>query len=242
MPWPAVPAPRASPRSRAFRSTPRSRLPSWPGFSAATGAARPGRIGRAGLRRCRLLARVAPLGRRGSCQRAVERVPQPRLDVESMRWDAGLCDLSVCRRRCCRSSATPMSQASRPPPPPGFEAPVAAMLGDQPAALYGQGCTPPRMAALTLGTGAFVWLNAGATGPTRPRACSQPSPGRPRARAAPMRSRRSAPTPETRSACCAPPALSRPTGADPPDWARPHPIVVPAPAGLGRRTGTTPTG
>ena len=43
----------------------------------------------------------------------------------------------------------------------GFDAPIAAMLGDQPAALYGQGCTTLGATALTLGTGAFVWQNAG---------------------------------------------------------------------------------
>ena len=41
------------------------------------------------------------------------------------------------------------------------------MLGDQPAALYGQDASP-RMAALTLGTGAFLWLNVGAEMPEPP--------------------------------------------------------------------------
>ena len=76
------------------------------------------------------------------------------------------------------------------------------MLGDQPAALYGQGCTAPRMAALTLGTGAFLWLNAGAE---RPRAAGRGAGdgglATGRRGSSPTRWRRSARTQATRSAC-----------------------------------------
>ena len=88
------------------------------------------------------------------------------VDLDTLRWDSGLLDLFGV-------PAAPLPEI-RPSDDPGvhtsadvigFEAPVAAMLGDQPAALYGQGCTSPRMATLTLGTGAFVWLNVGAKRP-----------------------------------------------------------------------------
>ncbi|HEU0192672.1 MAG TPA: FGGY family carbohydrate kinase, partial [Gaiellales bacterium] len=93
------------------------------------------------------------------------------VDLATLDWDEGLLGLFGIPR--------PLLPVIRPSDDSGlvtdgdvagFQAPVAAMLGDQPAALFGQGCTRPRMAALTLGTGAFLWLNAG---PERP----QPPPG-----------------------------------------------------------------
>jgi len=116
----------------------------------------------------------------------------------------------------------------------GFEAPVAAMLGDQPAALYGQGCTSPRMAALTLGTGAFVWLNAGPNRPAPPDGVLA---------TVAWQTAREGRTYALEAFCAnAGNALGvlRGTGfvapdwrGSPPDWERPRPIVVPAPAGLG---------
>lgn len=50
----------------------------------------------------------------------------------------------------------------------GGEVLVRAMLGDQPAALLGQGCVREGMANLTLGTGAFLWANAGQAPPEPP--------------------------------------------------------------------------
>ena len=44
----------------------------------------------------------------------------------------------------------------------GREIPIAAMAGDQHAALYGQGCFVPGMAKNTYGTGCFVLMNTGA--------------------------------------------------------------------------------
>ncbi|MBI1269766.1 glycerol kinase GlpK [bacterium] len=43
----------------------------------------------------------------------------------------------------------------------GFEAPVLADLGDQQAALFGQGCFEPGMAKCTYGTGSFLLSNIG---------------------------------------------------------------------------------
>ncbi|MEO5841270.1 MAG: glycerol kinase GlpK [Acidimicrobiales bacterium] len=43
--------------------------------------------------------------------------------------------------------------------------PVASMLGDQQAALFGQACFEPGMAKNTYGTGSFVLMNVGATCP-----------------------------------------------------------------------------
>ncbi len=43
----------------------------------------------------------------------------------------------------------------------GLEAPVASAIGDQQAALYGQGCWEPGMAKCTYGTGAFLLVHTG---------------------------------------------------------------------------------
>ena len=83
--------------------------------------------------------------------------------LDTLDWDAGLLDLFGVPRQVLPavrpSDASGLATAAEVA---RFEAPIAAMLGDQQAALYGQGCTRPRMAALTLGTGAFLWLNVGA--------------------------------------------------------------------------------
>jgi glycerol kinase len=106
------------------------------------------------------------------------------------------------------------------------------MLGDQPAALYGQGCTSPGMAVLTLGTGAFLWLNVGAERPEPPSGVL--------ATAAWLR-RGSGPTYALEAFCANAgnaldllPSLGfvAADGSRPPDWSGPHPLVVPAPAGL----------
>ena len=43
----------------------------------------------------------------------------------------------------------------------GAEIPITGVLGDQQAALFGQGCVKPGELKCTYGTGAFVWMNAG---------------------------------------------------------------------------------
>ncbi len=156
------------------------------------------------------------------------------VDLETLRWDAGLLDLF--------GVPAALLPEIRPSDDPGihaagavigFEAPLAAMLGDQSASLYGQGCTSPRMAALTLGTGAFVWLNVGSQRP-------EPPPG---VLATVAWDRRASGSTYALEAFCANagnafsmlPALGFATvGASrAPKWSRPHPVVVPAPAGLG---------
>ncbi len=50
----------------------------------------------------------------------------------------------------------------------GREVPIRAVLGDQQAALYGQGCFSPQMAKNTYGTGCFLLKNVGENLPTPP--------------------------------------------------------------------------
>jgi glycerol kinase len=157
------------------------------------------------------------------------------LDIDSMGWDDGLLGLFGVPAALLpevRDSDGPGLVTS--PAVAGFEAPVAAMLGDQQSALYGQGCSAPRMAALTLGTGAFVWMNAGGERPDPPAgvlatvAWRTAGDGRTYALEA--------------FGANAGNALGVLRGGGlvdanwrtrAPDWRRPHPVVVPAPAGLG---------
>jgi glycerol kinase len=156
------------------------------------------------------------------------------VDLEALSWDEGLLDLFGVPAALLpeiRPSDDPVGRTSGALL--SFEAPLAAMLGDQPAALYGQGCTLPRTAALTLGTGAFVWLNAGAVPPEPPAGVL--------ATAAWLK-RASGPTyaleafsANAGNALGLLPALGFAADGAPraPDWGRQHPVVVPAPAGLG---------
>ena len=157
------------------------------------------------------------------------------LDIGAMAWDDDLLDLfgvpAALLPEVRDSDGSGLVTSAEMV---GFEAPVAAMLGDQQSALYGQGCTAPRMAALTLGTGAFVWLNAG---PGRP----DPSEGV-LATVAWQTAREGRSYALEAFGANAGNALGVLRGSGlvdagwqsrAPDWARPHPVVVPAPAGLG---------
>ena len=157
------------------------------------------------------------------------------LDVETMSWDAGLLDLfgvpAAVLPEVRDSDASGLRTSADTV---GFEAPVAAMLGDQQAALYGQGCTRPRMAALTLGTGAFVWMNAGPARPDPPEgvlatvAWQTAREGRTYALEAFGANAGNALGVLRASGIVAADWASRA-----PAWDAPHPVVVPAPAGLG---------
>ncbi len=157
------------------------------------------------------------------------------VDLETLDWDVGLLDLfgvPVALLPEIRPSDDPGVHTSGGVV--GLETPLAAMLGDQSAALYGQGCTSPRMAALTLGTGAFLWLNVGSERPQPPTGVLA---------TAAWDRRATGPTYALEAFCANAgnalsllPALgfTAAGGASPqPDWSRPHPVIVAAPAGLG---------
>jgi glycerol kinase len=82
------------------------------------------------------------------------------MDLESLRWDPGL----------CRDIGVPPGMLPDIHPSVGVLAeatgilagvPIAAVLGDQQAALFGQTCFEPGMAKNTYGTGCFMLLNTG---------------------------------------------------------------------------------
>lgn len=88
-------------------------------------------------------------------------------DVDKLEWDPYL----------CRQLGIPMSMLPKPVPSsevygvvepgvfPGFEdlvgTPISGAIGDQPAALFGQGCFKAGQAKNTYGTGCFLLMNTG---------------------------------------------------------------------------------
>jgi glycerol kinase len=91
------------------------------------------------------------------------------LDLSSLGWDPELLDLfAVPPALLPEIRPTGSMLAEAEPRVVGGRAPITAALGDQQAALFGQQCWEPGMAKLTLGTGAFVWANAGSSPPEPP--------------------------------------------------------------------------
>ena len=85
-------------------------------------------------------------------------------DVDALAWDDELLEM-LDIPAALLPTVVPASQvyghADRGPFA-GHEVPVASMVGDQQAALFGQACFAPGMSKNTYGTGSFVVLNTGA--------------------------------------------------------------------------------
>ncbi len=82
--------------------------------------------------------------------------------IDEQRWDPELCDLlgvpeGVLPVVRPSGGVFGVSDGSAV----GVEAPVASAVGDQQAALYGQGCWEPGLAKCTYGTGAFLLVHTG---------------------------------------------------------------------------------
>lgn len=83
-------------------------------------------------------------------------------DIHAGRWDDELLELLDIPRAMLpevRGSSEVYGQTSRELL--GAEVPVAGVVGDQQAALFGQMCTEPGLAKNTYGTGCFLLLNTG---------------------------------------------------------------------------------
>jgi glycerol kinase len=82
--------------------------------------------------------------------------------IDQLRWDPELCDLlGVPERILPEVMPSGGMFGATDSAAIGFEAPVAAAMGDQQAALYGQGCWEPGLAKCTYGTGAFLLVHTG---------------------------------------------------------------------------------
>jgi glycerol kinase len=85
------------------------------------------------------------------------------LDIARAGWDpqlASLFGLKLGRLPELRRSADSFGETSRELL--GASIPITAAMGDQQAALFGHGCFDPLQLKITYGTGAFLWVNAGA--------------------------------------------------------------------------------
>lgn len=91
------------------------------------------------------------------------------MDLSTLTWDPELLDLlGIPAALLPEIRPTGSLLAETDPTAVGGRASIAGALGDQQAALFGQQCWEPGMAKLTLGTGAFVWANAGTEPPQPP--------------------------------------------------------------------------
>jgi glycerol kinase len=87
-------------------------------------------------------------------------------DTSALAWDAELLDLfGIPARMLPATAPTAGRLAVTDPDVLGGRAVVAASIGDQQGALFGQRCWTEGMAKLTLGTGAFLWCHAGTSRP-----------------------------------------------------------------------------
>lgn len=85
------------------------------------------------------------------------------LNLQTLAWDAELLrlfNIPVSVLPEVRDTADLFGEVA--PGLPGAGAPIAALVGDQQAALFGQGCLAPGSAKATYGTGCFLLLNTGA--------------------------------------------------------------------------------
>lgn len=91
------------------------------------------------------------------------------LGLQELRWDDALLELfEIPRSMLPEIQDTGSVFADTSPDVVGAAVPIAGALGDQQAALFGQQCWNQGEAKVTLGTGAFIWANAGAKVPTPP--------------------------------------------------------------------------
>ncbi|MGC1419145.1 MAG: glycerol kinase GlpK [Acidimicrobiales bacterium] len=90
------------------------------------------------------------------------------VDLASMDWSPAMSDLFGVSRDLLapiRPSASTFAEISADVVPELGGVPIAGVLGDQQAALFGQACFAPGVVKATYGTGAFILANAGPTVP-----------------------------------------------------------------------------
>jgi glycerol kinase len=86
-------------------------------------------------------------------------------DLQARRWSDAMCALFRVPRALLPELVPTAGIAAEVRGVPGLSdgTPIAALCGDQQAALYGQACLHPGDAKCTYGTGAFLLMNVGAT-------------------------------------------------------------------------------
>ena len=90
-------------------------------------------------------------------------------DIERLSWDqelVALFGLALPRMPQCRASNAHFGSTDRSLF--GAAIPITGVMGDQQASLFGHGCFDEGQLKVTYGTGAFLWVNAGAKPPAEP--------------------------------------------------------------------------
>jgi glycerol kinase len=87
------------------------------------------------------------------------------LDLETLRWDDGLLETFGLNRRVMPEVLPSAASFGATAGVPGVAdgVPIAALVGDQQAALYGQACFKAGLTKATYGTGCFILTHTGAT-------------------------------------------------------------------------------
>ena len=88
-------------------------------------------------------------------------------NIKALAWDPVLCDIFDVPAAAL-PTVLPSDATFGHYTVDGIQIPIRAVLGDQQAALFGQGCFAPGMLKCTLGTGSFLLVNAGTAPPTPP--------------------------------------------------------------------------
>ena len=107
------------------------------------------------------------------------------MDLSTLDWDDELLAMLEIPRSMMppiRPSTATSELFTLPDGPLGGRVPIAAVLGDQQAAMFGQACFDPGDAKCTYGTGSFILMNTGAervrsTGGLLTTVCFQPDDG-----------------------------------------------------------------
>jgi glycerol kinase len=88
-------------------------------------------------------------------------------DIDALAWCDELLDVFAIPRACLPAVVPTSGRIGLTDPAraAGLRVPVSAMVGDQQASLFGQGCVAPGMTKNTYGTGSFVLVNLGASHP-----------------------------------------------------------------------------
>ena len=90
------------------------------------------------------------------------------MDLDTLEWSSemtSLFDVPTAMLADIRPSTTNFATVNAEIVPELAGVPIAGVLGDQQAALFGQACFTPGLVKATYGTGAFVLANAGSTSP-----------------------------------------------------------------------------
>ena len=163
---------RRSARAPGSPPTPTSRRPRCAGCSTTARSTTPTRLGLCTIDTLVCWHLTGGPDGGAYAHRPVERVAHLLYDLDAGAWSDELCALFGVPRGALAEilpSCGPFGEVAEDLVHGPRGVPVAGILGDQQAALFGQRCTSPGMVKATFGTGAFLLANAGDERPARRR-------------------------------------------------------------------------